>query len=141
VPLAENILITACFLPQRRSRNQILVAAIFSAPVQTGPGAHSASCTMGTRSFPGVNSGRGVTLTAHPLLVTWSRKIRAIPVHSLRAVRPEQYLSACTRVHFTSLFTLPQRGTGTAVAQWLRCCATNRKVAGSIPADIIGICL
>jgi len=23
---------------------------------------------------------------------------------------------------------------GTAVAQWLRCCATNRKVAGSIPA-------
>ena len=25
---------------------------------------------------------------------------------------------------------------GTAVAQWLRCCATNRKVAGSIPADV-----
>jgi len=25
---------------------------------------------------------------------------------------------------------------GTAVAQWLRCCATNRKVAGSIPAGI-----
>ena len=23
---------------------------------------------------------------------------------------------------------------GTAVAQWLRCCATNQKVAGSIPA-------
>ena len=28
---------------------------------------------------------------------------------------------------------------GTAVAQWLRCCATNRKVAGSIPDGIIGI--
>jgi len=28
---------------------------------------------------------------------------------------------------------------GTAVAQWLRCCATNRKVAGSIPGDVIGI--
>ena len=27
---------------------------------------------------------------------------------------------------------------GTAVAQWLRCCATNRKVAGSIPG-VIGI--
>ena len=26
-----------------------------------------------------------------------------------------------------------------AVAQWLRCCATNRKVAGSIPDGIIGI--
>ena len=34
--------------------------------VQTGPGAHPASCTMGTGSFPGVNSGRGVTLTPHP---------------------------------------------------------------------------
>ena len=27
---------------------------------------------------------------------------------------------------------------GTAIAQWLRCCATNRKVAGSIPAGING---
>jgi len=26
-----------------------------------------------------------------------------------------------------------------AVAQWLRCCATNQKVAVSIPADVIGI--
>ena len=28
---------------------------------------------------------------------------------------------------------------GTTVAQLLRCCATNRKVAGSIPAGVIGI--
>ena len=28
---------------------------------------------------------------------------------------------------------------GTAVAQWLRCCATNRKVAGSSPDGFIGI--
>ena len=27
---------------------------------------------------------------------------------------------------------------GTAVAQWLRCCATNRKVAVSIPAGVSG---
>ena len=27
---------------------------------------------------------------------------------------------------------------GTAVAQWLRCCATNRKVSGSIPASVSG---
>jgi hypothetical protein len=38
----------------------------FAAPVQTGPGVHPASCTMGTRSFPGVKSGRGVTLTPYP---------------------------------------------------------------------------
>ena len=25
------------------------------------------------------------------------------------------------------------------MAQWLRCCATNRKVAGSIPDGVIGI--
>jgi len=29
-------------------------------------------------------------------------------------------------------------GSGTAVAQWLRCCATNRKVAGSIPDGVSG---
>jgi len=27
---------------------------------------------------------------------------------------------------------------GIAVAQWLRCCATNRNVAGSIPASVSG---
>ena len=27
---------------------------------------------------------------------------------------------------------------GTAVAQWLRCCATNRRVAGSNPASVSG---
>jgi len=29
-------------------------------------------------------------------------------------------------------------GWDTAVAQWLRCCATIRKVAGSIPAGVSG---
>jgi hypothetical protein len=48
--------------------------AKFSAPVQTGPGAHPASCTMCTGCFPGVENGRGVTLTPHPLLVPRSRK-------------------------------------------------------------------
>ena len=55
---------------------------------------------MGTRSFPGVKSGRGVTLTPYPLLVPWSWKCRAIPLLPLWAVRPVQSLSACTRVHF-----------------------------------------
>ena len=52
-----------------RSGDRIPVAARFSAPVQTGPETHPASCTKGTGSFPGVKSGRGVTLTPHPLLV------------------------------------------------------------------------
>jgi len=49
-------------------------------PVQIGPGAHPASCTMGTRSFLGVNCGRGVLLTNHPLLAPRSWKSRAIPL-------------------------------------------------------------
>ena len=55
-----------------RTGDRIPVGARFSPPVQTGPGAHPTSCTMGTGSFPGVKSGRGVTLTPHPLLVPWS---------------------------------------------------------------------
>ena len=34
-------------------------------PVQTGPGAHPASCKIGTGSFPGVKCGRGVGLTTY----------------------------------------------------------------------------
>ena len=54
-------------------------------PVQTGPGAHPAFCTMGTGSFPGVKYDRGVLLTTHPLLVPRSWKSRAIPLPTLRA--------------------------------------------------------
>ena len=49
--------------------DRIPVGARFSAPVQTGPEAHPASCTMGTGSFPGVRCGRGMMLTPHFLLV------------------------------------------------------------------------
>ena len=42
------------------------MGARFPAPVQTGPEAHPASCTMGTGSFPGGKSVRGVTLTPNP---------------------------------------------------------------------------
>jgi len=48
--------------------HRIPVGARFSVPVQTDPGAHAAPCTMGTGSFPGLMSGRGVTLTPHPIL-------------------------------------------------------------------------
>ena len=70
--------------------------ARFSAPVPTGPGAHPASSTVGTGSFPGVKSGRGVTLTLHPLLLLWSRKGRAMLLLPLCVVRPVESRSACT---------------------------------------------
>jgi len=37
---------------------------------------------------------------------------------------------------FEIRFTLPPDGT--AAAQWLRCCATSRKVVGSIPVGVSG---
>ena len=68
-------------------------------PVQTGPGAHPASCTMGIRSFQGVKYGRGVLLTTHPLLVPWSWKSRAIPIPTLWATtRP---VTGTTLLYFT----------------------------------------
>jgi len=53
------------WLQRGRSGDRIPVGARFSAPVQTGPGAHPASCKLGTVSNLGVKSGRGVTLTPH----------------------------------------------------------------------------
>jgi hypothetical protein len=102
----------------------------FSAPVQNGPGAHQASCTMGTvvkkrlgrDAYPSPPSAVGherielylyspygpyglyrpsVPVQECNLPLPYSR---AIPLLSLWAVRPVQSLSACTRVHFT--FTL-----------------------------------
>jgi len=45
---------------------------------------------------------------------------------------PTEFLSPSRKnvLQFVALFV------GTAVAQWLRCCAANRKVAGSIPAGV-----
>jgi len=54
-------------------------------PVQTGPGAHLASCKMGTGSVLGVKCGREVLLTTHHLLVGRPWKSRAIPLPTLWA--------------------------------------------------------
>ena len=65
------------------SGDRIPVVVRFSAYVQTGRGAHPATCTMGTGIFPGVNSGRGVLLTTHNHLVplwTYSLYRASVPV-------------------------------------------------------------
>ena len=55
---------------------------------------------------------------------------------------------ACSSATFTFVKVVEKNEThfvlstllkGTAVVQWLRCCATNLKVAGSIPDGVIGI--
>jgi len=86
---------------------------------------------MGTGCFPGVKSGRGVTLTPHPFLCRGKERVELylyipygpyglykasvpvqrcnlplpIPLLPLCAVEPVQSLSACTTVHFTFTFT------------------------------------
>jgi len=49
----DSVVGIATTLRARLSENRIPVGARFSTPVQTGPGAHPASYTMGTRSLPG----------------------------------------------------------------------------------------
>jgi len=49
-----------------RSRVRIAVGVIISAPVQTGPGVHPASCKMSTGSLSRKERGRGVALSTHP---------------------------------------------------------------------------
>ena len=51
-------------------------------------------------------------------------------IHQINQISPETPNELQTTVYISTL--------GAAVAQWLRFCATNRKVAGSIPAGVIG---
>ena len=104
-----------------QSGDQIPVGARFSAPVQTGPGAYPASCTMSTGSFPVVKSGRCLTLTPHSLLVPWSWKGTAIPLLPLWAIRPVQNLSACTRVHCTFFYHIGKKVTNLYGGYGLAC--------------------
>jgi hypothetical protein len=81
-----------------RSGDRIPVEARFSAPVQTGPGAYPASCTMVTGSFPGVKRpGRGVDHPP-PSSAEVKRKSRAVPLLPLWA------FMSCSRVKFTLLY-------------------------------------
>ena len=43
-------------------------------------------------------------------------------------------------VDYIPFYKFHTHNEGTAVAQWLRCCVTIRKVASSIPDGVIGIC-
>ena len=48
-------------------------------------------------------------------------------------------LQACNGIALRVVYgKLRVRSGALRVAQWLKCCATNRKVAGSIPDDVIG---
>ena len=56
-----------------------------------------------------------------------------IPIRRVTPTHDGTFVKHPEEIHFHL------RKLGTAVAQWLRCCATNRKVAGSISAGVTGI--
>jgi hypothetical protein len=71
----------------------------------------------------------------------WRLVWKRLHLHAYRtrAATAETHGQSKAVLLLLKLFGHPGWWWGTAVAQWLRCCATNRKVAGSIPADVIGI--
>ena len=78
-----------------RSRDRISVGLRFSAPVQTGPGAHPASYTMGTGFYPGVKLlGCGID---HPPPSSAEVKERV----GLYLNPPPWAFVACSRMSFT----------------------------------------
>ena len=91
-----------------RSGDRIQVGARFSAPVRTGPGAHPASCTMGTGSFPGVKSGRDVTLTPHPFWCRGQERVelyRYSPYGSYGQYRASVPVQGCTLLTYKTAYT------------------------------------
>jgi len=87
------------------------------------------------------------TCTAYTI---YRKKKLDAPITAARVpfVTPLKHLSplASKSTHGTSLTDKlsnffcgsPSVAVGTAVAQWLRCCSTNRKVADSTPAGVSG---
>ena len=97
--------ITGCdSLRAGESVDRIPVGARFSALVQTGPGAHPASYTVGTRSFPGVKRpGRGAD---HPPLCNAEVKER-VEAYLYFLCGPSWPVLGWTLLYFTLLhFTL-----------------------------------
>jgi hypothetical protein len=65
---------------------------IFSTPIETGPGAHPASCTVGTKSLSGVYSGRVLLLTNHSHLAP--RLNKELSCASTPLLRPKRHVIA-----------------------------------------------
>jgi len=75
-----------------------------------------------------------------------TNRMRSFIIYGLiQSYRPRHVLTDCLSsgrlVHAVLQYFILHiyKQWGTAVAQWLRRCATNRKVAGSIPAGVIEI--
>ena len=80
-----------------------------------------------------ITSRRNYFWYEHSRLLLWGRTGVCLTVETLRlglGGNADTWFSVNANLHYE---------VGTAVTQWLRCCATNRKAAGSIPDVVIGI--
>ena len=76
----------------------------------------------------------------HCDLISWNCFKMATHINTLTFNTCEHlFFVPCNMLCFLLKKKLLAYTKGTAVAQWLRCCTTNRKVAGSIPDGVIGI--
>ena len=82
--------------------------------------------------FLGVKFGLCVGLTTLP--TSWAVVMKS---GNFKFLEPSGPVQACNGTALPLPSSKEVRGT--AVAQWLRRCATNRKVTGSIPAGVTGI--
>jgi hypothetical protein len=84
-------MVSCCGLDDRAMKFTFSVDANYFSPslcVQTGSGAHPASCTMGTGGpFPGAKARLGVTLTTLPHLVPRSRMSRSYTSSPLKRLQ------------------------------------------------------
>jgi hypothetical protein len=69
----------------------------------------------------------------------WSCMAQVPAVQKVRNVRPNVSMAVGTKHKNHKLWNVISCYLGHAVAQWLRHCATSRKVAGSIPDGVTGI--
>ena len=88
------------------SGDRIPVGARFSAPIKTGPGAHPASCTMGTRSSPGVKSGQGMTLSPSSAVVKKEQSYTSTPPMGRTASTEPQCLCKGALYHYFLKFSV-----------------------------------
>ena len=72
---------------------------------------HPVSCAVGTGSFLGVKSGRGMTLTPHPILVPWSR----VELYLYSAYGPYSLYRASVSVQYSYTSTPPMGHTACTV--------------------------
>ena len=90
-----------------------------------------------TAGVPGRNSSRVPPNTIRSVISDPALLIVSSASDPHSSANKEMFNCRMLAFHFYDLPHIPQRPHyATAVAQWLRCCATNRKVAGSIPAGV-----